>query len=165
MTDLTELKKQMQAAGAAMTAAAAAITDEGAPPPVPTDPPPIGDLPHGYVSPHFKQQEFTCNHCGEIHPTDPTPPQQVLDWLENIREHFGGPVNINSGYRCPTHNSNVGGAPSSFHLRGMAVDFWLPHVHAHTVHAYADQLVGDAGGVGKYDTFTHIDNRGHKSRW
>lgn len=122
-------------------------------------------LEEGYVSPHFRQSEFACNHCGEIHPTNPTPPAVVLDWLEDIRAHFGGPVNVNSGYRCPTHNKNVGGAPNSYHVQGQAVDFWLPHVSPSVIHEYVVKLVGDAGGVGKYDTFTHIDNRGYKARW
>lgn len=156
MSDLKLIKEKLHLAGQALIDAASAIEFE-------TDQP--TELPDGYVSPHFKQAEFACNHCGQLHPTDPTPPQQVLDWLENIRAHFGGPVNVNSGYRCPTHNANVGGATSSFHMKGMAVDFWLPHVSPADVYAYADKLVGNQGGVGKYDSFTHIDNRGYKSRW
>ena len=30
---------------------------------------------------------------------------------------------------------------------------------------YAEQLLGDHGGVGRYGTFTHIDVRADKSRW
>lgn len=158
MSDLKQIKDQLIAAGEALKLAAAAIeTDD-------TDQPPP-ELSDGYVSPHFKQTEFACNHCGEIHPSDPTPPQEVLDWLEDIRAHFGGPVNVNSGYRCPTHNANVGGATNSYHMKGMAVDFWLPHVSPSEVYAYADQIVGSKGGVGKYDSFTHIDNRGFAARW
>ena len=123
-------------------------------------------LPEGYISPNFRQAEFACNHCGKLHPTNPTPPLLVLDWLEDIREHFGGkPVNVNSGYRCPTHNQNVGGATNSFHLRGQAVDFWIKDVSPAEVYEYADQLIGAEGGVGKYTGFTHIDNRGYKARW
>lgn len=123
-------------------------------------------LPEGYISEHFRQSEFTCNHCGALHPSSPCPPQQVLEWLEDIRSHFGDrAVNVNSGYRCPTHNYNVGGATSSFHLTGQAVDFWISGVSPVDVYAYADTLIGSAGGVGKYSNFTHIDNRGYKARW
>ncbi len=130
----------------------------GAPEPAP--------LPDGYVSPNFRQAEFACNHCGELHPSNPTPPQQVLGWLEDIRAHFGGlPVNVNSGYRCPTHNRNVGGAKNSQHLLGAAADFWIKGVPPSEVYTYCDKLVGNKGGVGKYPNFTHIDARGSLSRW
>lgn len=123
-------------------------------------------LPPGYVSPHFRQTEFACNHCGALHPANPCPPQIVLDWLEEIRALFGGrPVNVNSGYRCATHNANVGGARNSYHLTGQAVDFWISGVAAADVTAAADRIVSAAGGVGGYRTFTHIDCRGYRARW
>lgn len=124
------------------------------------------DLPEGYVSEHFRQTEFACNHCGQIHPTNPTPPKEVLEWLEVIRDQFNDkPVVVNSGYRCPTHNANVGGAKGSYHLKGQAVDFSIPGVAVASIYHFADQLVGNDGGVGRYPTFVHIDNRGYKARW
>lgn len=124
-----------------------------------------GAIAQDYVSPHFRQAEFACNHCGKLHPTKPTPPLQVLDWLEDIRAHFGAPVAINSGYRCPVHNHLVGGAEHSLHLEGQAADLMVKDVAPSLVYAYCDKLIGDAGGVGKYSAFTHIDNRGYKARW
>lgn len=44
---------------------------------------------------------------------------QVLDPL---REWYGKPIYINSGYRCPKLNSAVGGVKNSFHLTGCAAD-------------------------------------------
>ncbi len=115
---------------------------------------------------NFQPAEFTCNHCGKSHPTNPTPPEQVLEWLEIIRSEYGDkPVVVNSGYRCSVHNTNVGGARSSYHLKGQAVDFYIVGVDPATAFRFADELIGDAGGVGKYANFTHIDNRGHKARW
>ena len=120
----------------------------------------------GDLSAHFSRAEFTCNHCGKLHPTNPTPPQEVLDWLEAIRAMFGGkPMIINSGYRCPTHNSNVGGATKSMHLQGQAVDFYISGVDPSSAYGFASELIGDKGGVGKYNSFTHIDNRGYRARW
>lgn len=123
------------------------------------------ELPPGHLSPHFTKAEFACNCCGKLHPDGDKPPQKLLDWLEDIRAHFGKSVNINSGYRCPVHNANVGGASSSRHMAGDASDLWIEGVSPAEVYAYADKLVGDEGGVGKYDTFTHIDARGYKARW
>ncbi len=126
----------------------------------------MSTLPDGYVSPHFMQAEFACNHCGKLHPQNPTPPQEVLAWLENIRSHFNDtPVNVNSGYRCPTHNRNVGGATSSLHLEGQAVDFYIRDVSPALVYDYCNELIDVSGGVGRYNTFTHVDNRGYKARW
>ena len=43
--------------------------------------------------------------------------------LEPVRNHFGKPVRINSGYRGPALNSAVGGSSKSQHCNGEAVDF------------------------------------------
>lgn len=47
--------------------------------------------------------------------------QQVLPEAERIAQQFG--VKVNSGYRSPAHNAQVGGAQGSDHLTGDAVDF------------------------------------------
>ncbi|HWX91142.1 MAG TPA: D-Ala-D-Ala carboxypeptidase family metallohydrolase [Terriglobales bacterium] len=36
------------------------------------------------------------------------------------------PAVVNAGYRCPRHNQDVGGVPSSEHTRGLAADIRLP---------------------------------------
>lgn len=122
----------------------------------------VAGLKPGYVSEHFKEAEFACNHCGKLHPDGI--PQELIDALERIRAHYGVPVNINSGYRCPTHNANVGGASNSLHMQGKAADFWMKGIDPHQVYADIDQHWPD-GGLGKYDTFTHIDVRGYCARW
>ena len=43
--------------------------------------------------------------------------------LEPVRNHFGKPVRINSGYRGPALNAAVGGSGKSQHCNGEAVDF------------------------------------------
>ena len=42
--------------------------------------------------------------------------------LQPVRDHYGKPVVINSGYRCPSLNKAVGGASTSQHLKGEAAD-------------------------------------------
>jgi len=42
--------------------------------------------------------------------------------LDPLREAWGRPITVNSGYRCPELNKAVGGSPKSHHQRGMAAD-------------------------------------------
>lgn len=48
--------------------------------------------------------------------------QLVENILDPLREAWGRPIIVNSGYRCPELNSKVGGAKNSQHLLGLAVD-------------------------------------------
>ena len=43
--------------------------------------------------------------------------------LQPVREHYGKPVNVNSGYRGPELNRLVGGVSTSQHCKGEAADF------------------------------------------
>ena len=42
--------------------------------------------------------------------------------LDPLRELYGRPIHVTSGYRCPKLNRLVGGAPNSQHMRGEASD-------------------------------------------
>ena len=46
----------------------------------------------------------------------------VEDVLQPLRDAWGGPLFINSGYRCPELNEAVGGVPTSQHVKGQAAD-------------------------------------------
>ena len=46
----------------------------------------------------------------------------VEDVLQPLREAWGGPLFINSGYRCLDLNKAVGGVPTSQHVLGQACD-------------------------------------------
>ena len=54
--------------------------------------------------------------------------------LEPLREHFGMPVVVSSGYRCKELNRVVGGVRNSQHLTGEAADI-QPLQGAETQHA------------------------------
>lgn len=106
----------------------------------------------------FKLQEFACKHCGEVKLDI-----ELLLKLEELKVHTG-PLSINSGYRCPTHNRNVGGASNSQHLKGTAADIRSSRMSPNQVHAHANRVF-KSGGVGKYRTFTHVDVRQGRRRW
>lgn len=42
--------------------------------------------------------------------------------LDPLREAWGKPISVTSGYRCPELNRIVGGSKTSHHMRGMAAD-------------------------------------------
>lgn len=46
----------------------------------------------------------------------------VEDVLQPLRDAWGGPLFINSGYRCPELNEAVDGVPTSQHVKGQAAD-------------------------------------------
>jgi len=114
------------------------------------------------ISEHFDDAEFKCK-CGKCEGLPIS--DALVDLLEDMRAHFGGkPIHINSGYRCPAHNASVGGAAHSQHLLGTAADVVVEGISPAVVYAWAD-AVNENGGVGRYITFTHVDVRGHLSRW
>lgn len=45
--------------------------------------------------------------------------------LDPLRERYGHPIYVNSGYRCPRLNKAVGGAKTSQHMTGEAADIYV----------------------------------------
>jgi uncharacterized protein YcbK (DUF882 family) len=67
---------------------------------------------------YFTDEEFTCPcGCGITLVS-----QLLASRLDRARDLYGKPIVINSGFRCITHNADVGGKVSSSHRRGLAVD-------------------------------------------
>lgn len=72
-----------------------------------------------------RETELRCRCGGKYCNGFPAEPDhRVVAIAEQTREHFGLPVDISSGLRCPTWNSLQPGAVSnSFHQFGRALDF------------------------------------------
>ena len=83
------------------------------------------------LSEHFNLKEFTKSETATRKRIDNTPNVQHANnlklvcekILEPVRNHFGKPIRINSGYRGPALNATVGGSSKSQHCNGEAVDF------------------------------------------
>lgn len=123
------------------------------------------------LSANFKVREFYCRDGSDPIFVD----SELVQCLQKIRNHFGRPVHITSGYRTAEHNAAVGGSKSSQHLLGRAADFWVEGVPVATVADYAEKLLPGRGGIGRYPKdaahpsrktgWVHIDTRTNKSRW
>lgn len=113
------------------------------------------------LSTNFRVKEFACSDGSDPIFID----SELVDVLQKIRAHFGKALTITSAYRTPTHNKNVGGTTYSQHLYGKAADIKVSGVPPEKVVAYAEKILPDKGGIGIYNTFTHIDIRSSKSRW
>lgn len=116
------------------------------------------------ISENFRAKEFDCK-CGKCDKTY-IDVDLVTGKLQPIRTYFGMPLTITSGYRCPTHNINVGGVSGSKHCGSGAVDFANPDIVAKDMAAMAEKL--GAKGIGWYpdENFVHIDDgRQNKSYW
>lgn len=46
----------------------------------------------------------------------------ITNVLDPLREAYGKPITVNSGYRCLKLNEAVGGSPTSDHMQGCAAD-------------------------------------------
>ena len=114
------------------------------------------------ISKYFKASEFNCkcHSCKLI-----KPPKELLVILDDVREYFGKPVHIMSGYRCPMHNARVGGAEKSQHKLGTAADIQVKDTHPEIVQRYLLNKYPNDYGIGRYSTFTHIDVRSYRARW
>jgi zinc D-Ala-D-Ala carboxypeptidase len=108
--------------------------------------------------PNFKPEEIACKGSGSILIIP-----EALDKLQKLRDKIGKPLIINSAYRSPSHNKEVGGSPNSQHLFGIAFDISLQEHNREDLTRAAE----DVGfmGVGQYNTFIHVDDRGVKARW
>ena len=107
------------------------------------------------LSPHFSLGEFVRSETAErlgidngLHPEACHHDALValnmarlcLFVLEPLREHFGQPIRINSGYRCPELNAAIkGSARNSLHMQGRAADIpmkpgYLAFIRDHLPH-------------------------------
>jgi len=122
--------------------------------------------------PNFRPAEFYCKCSGELcEGLSPNPDRtRHLAWtLQAIRDKVSAPLNINSGFRCPAYNARIGGASQSYHVQGMAADLGCPGVSPEELSETIEDMMEHGqipnGGLGRYDTFTHIDIRPMKARW
>ena len=116
-----------------------------------------------YISDNFRIREFRCKDGSDKILID----LKLVALLSDIREYFGKPLVISSGYRTSTHNASnaVWGKPKSLHLTGQAADIYIPGVDPIEIARYAEQL--GCLGIGYYPNsgVVHVDTRTVKFYW
>lgn len=79
---------------------------------------------------HFTIKELTNSSTAKSKGIDNTPTREVVGnlttlvdkVLDPLREAYGKPIRVNSGYRCPKLNKAIGGSATSQHVLGQAAD-------------------------------------------
>jgi hypothetical protein len=79
--------------------------------------------------------------------------------LQPLRDAWGLPLHVNSGYRCPKLNAAVGGAATSQHTKGEAADIKAEHPVKLAQLAYDLGLPYDQMII--YPTFVHFSHKLH----
>jgi len=122
------------------------------------------------LSQNFTLQEFSCSDVAQRYGIDNTVPAEAIEniqylvdnLLQPLRDRYGKPIRINSGYRCMAHNRHpqVNGSTFSQHMTGEAADIApvdsadlerLTHMIANGGFTF-DQLI-------IYKTFIHVSLR------
>ena len=94
--------------------------------------------------------------------------KRVVDAFQRVRYIYGGPITIGdsggSGYRCPIHNAEVGGASGSLHMAGNALDL---HASDTSRLLWAVEQVVTDGEIGIYNWGIHMGvwSRGYVNRF
>lgn len=79
---------------------------------------------------YFSISELSASDTAAKKKIDNTPPPQakakmkalISNVLDPIRERWGAPIYVNSGFRCPILNKAIGGVSNSQHITGEAAD-------------------------------------------
>lgn len=79
----------------------------------------------------------------------------AMDALQAVRDVLGEPMYINSAYRDPIYNAQIGGAALSQHKVGDAFDISLRGLERHDLHNLCMKI--GFTGFGFYQTFLHVD--------
>ena len=108
---------------------------------------------------HFKFEEFRCKCCGGFPPLARANIEALVDnVLDPARQAFGGPVYVNSGYRCEKHNKGVGGVVNSQHMKGEAADIRCAD---NKLLAEIIEQKGNFDQLIIYPTFLHVSYKRH----
>lgn len=123
---------------------------------------------------HFTIKELchssTAEARGIVNACDATVESKLVALVDNVldplREWYGKPIAVNSGYRCPALNKAVGGSAASQHMKGEAADIdagdrqqnklLFDHIRKHLPF---DQLIDESNFAWVHVSFKEGSNR------
>lgn len=115
--------------------------------------------PEQQLTKNFKAREYMCKcGCGIWH-VEPL----LIEMVQELRDAYGEPLQINSASRCPRHNRSIRGELDSMHLTTerrpcRAVDIHCPNSVMRFKLLRAGLEIGFSG-VGIADSYIHLDVR------
>ena len=93
----------------------------------------------------------------------------TLRVVDELRGKLGRSCVILSSYRSPAYNAAISGAAKdSYHKKFMALDIvFAGHSPEQVYDALLEMRAAGKfkGGLGRYNTFTHVDTRGYNATW
>lgn len=108
--------------------------------------------------PNFSEREFRCSHTGlcEMRP-------ELLEILQDIRNEYGKPMPISSGYRAPSHPIEAAKSKPGSHAMGVAADIAVSGPDALRIVELAIKHGIRRIGIHQRGTgrFIHLDIGGH----
>lgn len=122
------------------------------------------ELGHKYVndfrvSEDYKLSDFASPDTGEVKIS-----RRLVEICQQLRDG-GIPFKIRSAYRTPEHNTYIGGAPQSYHMKGLAIDLEPLKLASQSQQSLVLELAKqamkfpDVKGIGFHEDHLHIDLR------
>lgn len=126
---------------------------------------------NGVTGPQQTEEDSASTFEKAAHPTlnflphtDPRIKESLRNKLVRVAEEFGDTLTITSAYRSPAYNEGVGGAKSSQHMKGNAVDVVMSSYNISERQRFIEIAINQGiTGIGVYNTFTHIDIGGKRA--
>lgn len=127
---------------------------------------------------YFTIEELTRSTTATAKGIDNTPTPEIKANLERLvekvldrlREIYGKPITVNSGYRCPELNKAVGGSKTSDHMNGFSVDITASSKKENAIlfqiikdNFDFDQLIWEKGNS-EYPDWVHVSYNPNRLR-
>ena len=118
------------------------------------------------ITKNFSMEELVASNTAIMKGIDNTPDKEVearlvqlaQQVLQPLRDSYGKPIKISSGYRCQALNKAIGGVSTSQHLKGEAVDINNGQIENKKLFLLASKMIKE----GVIEVGQLIDEKGYK---
>ena len=118
------------------------------------------------ITKNFSMEELVASNTARMKGIDNTPDKEIeaslvqlaQQVLQTLRDSYGQPIKISSGYRCKTLNKAIGGVSTSQHLKGEAVDINNGQIENKKLFLLASKMIKE----GVITVGQLIDEKGYK---